>query len=57
MLYGIKSKKMNVRKYRRGNEKWRIERNWQHRVQQKKKNKAKRQHDMCWKPLYANKKK
>ena len=46
---------MNVREYRRSNQKRTIQRNWQHRVHKTKKNKAKTQHNMCWTPLYANK--
>jgi len=34
----------------RGNQKWTIQRNWQHRV-----HKTKTQHNMCWTPLYASK--
>jgi hypothetical protein len=32
---------INVREYRRGNQKWTIQRNWQHRAYNTKKNKAK----------------
>ena len=32
---------INVREYRRGNQKWVIQRNWQHKVHQMKKNKTK----------------
>ena len=39
---------INVREYRRGNQKWTIQRNWQHRVHKTKKNKRKTQHNM-WK--------
>ena len=46
---------VNVRKYRRGNQKWTIQRNWQHRVHHTKKNKTKTQHNMRWTPLCANK--
>ena len=46
---------INVREYRKGNQKWTIQRNWQHRVHKTKKNKTKTQHNMCWTPLYANK--
>jgi len=48
-------KYINVREYRRGNQKRTIQRNWQHRVHKTKKNKTKTQHNMCWTPLSANK--
>jgi hypothetical protein len=35
---------INLREYRRGNQKWKIQRNWQHSVHNMKKNKAKTQH-------------
>jgi len=34
------------REYRRGNQKWTIRRNWQHRIDKTKKNKTKTQHNM-----------
>ena len=43
---------INAREYRRGNQSWTIQRNWQHRVQKTKNFKAKTQHNMCWTPLY-----
>jgi hypothetical protein len=46
---------VNVRKYRRGNQKWTIQRNWQHRVHNTKKSKTKTQRTMRWTPLCANK--
>jgi hypothetical protein len=46
---------INVREYRRGNQKRTIQRNWQHRVHKTKKNKTKTQHNMCWTPLCTNK--
>ena len=46
---------VNVREYRKGNQIWTIQRNWQHRKHKTKKNKIKTQHDMCWTPLYVNK--
>jgi ferredoxin-like protein FixX len=49
------SKKLNVREYRRDNQKRIIQRNWQHRVHKTKKNKTKTQHNMCWTTLYTNK--
>ena len=49
------SKKLNVREYRRGNQKRIIQRNWQHRIHKTKKNKTKTQHNICWTPLYTNK--
>jgi len=45
-----------VREYRRDNQKWTIQRNWQYRSHKTKTNKTKTQHNMCWTPLYANKK-
>ena len=44
---------INVREYRSGNQKWTIQRNWQHRVHKTKKNKAQTEHNMCWTPLYV----
>ena len=49
------SMQINVREYRRGNEKYTIQRNWQHKVHKTKTNKTKIQHTMCWTPLYVNK--
>ena len=50
---------INVREYRRGNQKWTIQRNWQHRVHkiqdEDKQNKTKLQHNMNWTPLHENK--
>jgi hypothetical protein len=46
---------INVREYRRGNQKYPIQRNWQHMVHKTKKNKTKTQHNMRCLPLYANK--
>jgi hypothetical protein len=46
---------INVRKYRRGNQNFIIQRNWQQVVHRTTKNKLKTQHNMCWTPLYANK--
>ena len=46
---------INVGEYQRGNQKWKIQRNWQHRVHKTEKNKTKTRHNMCWTPLYANK--
>ena len=46
---------INVREYRRGNQKLTIQRNWQHGVHKTKKNKIKTQHNMCWTILLANK--
>jgi hypothetical protein len=37
----INSSEINVREYGRGNQKWTIQINWQHRVNKKKKNKTK----------------
>ena len=36
------------REYRRGNQKWTIQRNWQHRVHKTKKDKAKTQHNQTY---------
>jgi len=46
---------INVREYRRDNQKWAIQRNWSNMVHKTKKNKTKTQHNMYWTPLYANK--
>ena len=46
---------LNEREYRRGNEKWTIQRNWQHMVHNTKKSNIKTQHNMCRTPLCANK--
>jgi len=45
---------INAREYRRGNQNWTIQRNWQHRVHKTKTTKAKTQHNMCWTALYAS---
>jgi len=37
---------INVREYRRGNQKWIIQRNWQHSVYKMKKNKTKQKHNI-----------
>jgi hypothetical protein len=48
MVYGgipaadFSSLKINVREYRRGNQKWTIQRTWQHRVHKTKTNKTER---------------
>ena len=44
---------INIKEYRRGNQKWTIQRNWQHNKTEKIKTQI--QHNMCWTPLYANK--
>jgi hypothetical protein len=44
---------INVREYRRGNNKWTIQRNWHHKVHKTKTSKAKTQNNMCWTSLYA----
>jgi hypothetical protein len=36
----------NIREYRRGNQKWAIQRNWQYRVHKTKKNKTKTQRNI-----------
>ena len=36
-----------------GNQKWTIQRNWQHRAHKMKKNKTKTRHNMCWTLLYT----
>ena len=46
---------INVREYRRGNLKWTIKRNWQHRALKMTKNTTKTQHNICWTPSQANK--
>jgi hypothetical protein len=39
---------INVREYLRGNQKWKIQRNWQHRVHKMKKNNTKqKQNTIC----------
>jgi hypothetical protein len=38
---------INIREYRRGNKKWPIQRNWQHRVQKTKTNKSKHLDILC----------
>jgi hypothetical protein len=48
-MIGQYGKLLNVREYRRGNQKRTIQRNWQ-RI---KTNKAKIQHNMCWTQLYG----
>jgi len=45
---------INVREYRKGNHKWTIQINWQHKKHKTKKSKTKTQHNMCWTTLYAN---
>jgi len=42
--------------YRRGNQRWTLQRKCQHRAYQTKKNKAKAkaQHNMCWTPIRTN---
>ena len=47
----MKDNVIGDRKYRRGNNKWTIQRNWQHWAHKTKKNKTKTQHKMCWTPL------
>jgi hypothetical protein len=42
----ITVKKINVREYRRGNQKWKIQRNWQNRVHKTKTNKTITQHEV-----------
>ena len=43
---------MNVKEYRRGNQKWTIQRNWQHKVHKTKKNKTKTQHNILDTTMY-----
>ena len=50
-----KTKQINVREHRKGNPKRTIQRNWQHGVNNTKKNKTKTQHNMYRTPLYASK--
>jgi len=47
--------RISDREYRRGNQTWTTQRNWQHRVHKAKKNKTKTQHNMRWTPLSAKK--
>ena len=44
---------INFREYRRGNQKWTIQRNCQHRVHKTNTNKTTTQHNMCWTPVYS----
>ena len=53
MYKSLKTK--TIREYRRGNQKRTIQRDWQDRIHKTKKNKTKKQHNMCWTPLCANK--
>jgi hypothetical protein len=46
--------KINVREYRRDNQKLIIQRNWKHRVHKTAKSKTKTEHNMCWTSLYTN---
>jgi hypothetical protein len=50
--YEYNNVETNVRQYRKGNRKWTIQRNWQHRVHKTKKNKTKTQHTMCYENCY-----
>ena len=43
---------INVREYRRGNQKWKIQRNWQHSVHKTGKKHKKTTAQLCWTPLY-----
>ena len=45
--------KKNVNEFRRGNQEWRIQRKWQHRVHKTKTNEANTQHNIWWRPPYA----
>ena len=49
------AQKINAKEYRSRSQKWKIQRNWQHRVHKTKKNKAKAQRNMRWSPQSANK--
>ena len=51
----IVSWQINVRKYRNGNQKGIIQRNWQHRVHRTKTNKSKTRHNIGWSTLYGDK--
>jgi hypothetical protein len=46
---------INDREHRRGNQKWTIQRNREHRVHKMKTNKTKTQQYMCCTSLYVNK--
>jgi len=50
-----KRKKITNREYRKGNQKWTIQRNRQHRVHKMKTNKTQTQHNIFWTPLCASK--
>ena len=41
---------ITVREYRRGNQKWTIQRNWQNRVHKTNKNKTNTKYNVCWTP-------
>jgi hypothetical protein len=47
--------KINVREYRRSNQKWTIQRNWQHRVHKTKRNNSKTQHKIIFLNLHFSK--
>jgi hypothetical protein len=59
-MYGrgvvLKYMEINVREYRRGNQKLTIQRNWQHRTHKMKKNTTKSQHNMQTNTNNVNKK-
>ena len=42
---------IKIREYQRGNQKWTIQRNWQHREHKD----EEKQQNMCWIPLCTNK--
>jgi hypothetical protein len=50
LLYSLTWTEITVGEYRKGNQKWKIQRHWQHRAQKTKTNKTKTQHNMCWPP-------
>jgi hypothetical protein len=53
IIYLLEYKKINVREHRRGNQKWGIQRNWQHRVHKTKTNKTKKHNTICGGHHYA----
>jgi hypothetical protein len=51
--YIIHWRYINIREYRRCNQKWTIQRKWQDREHKTSTNKTKTQNNMCWTPLCA----
>ena len=54
--YPIDSKyEINASEHRRDNQKWTVQRKWQHRLNKTKKTKTKTQRNVCWTQQYVNK--